>query len=197
MNKPVIIFIALFFGCAAAKAQIDPDLLKQPLKDTVKQTLNMDAVYNRPFISVGKLPVSIGGYMEANWQHLATDGVSEGHQFQFRRLTLFIASAIGKRLKFLSEMEFEDGGKEISVEFAALDLELHPLLNVRGGMILNPIGAFNQNHDGNLPTVPFPLHKCCPPHGAMPVLAFMASSTKKTGCLGMKFFFPAASTIPL
>ena len=108
----------------------------------------MDAVYNRPFVTLGKLPVSLGGYMEANWQHLGTDGVSEGHQFQFRRLTLFVASTIGKRLKFLSEIEFEDGTKEISIEFAALDIELHPLLNIRGGMILNPIGAFNQNHDG-------------------------------------------------
>jgi hypothetical protein len=29
-----------------------------------------------------------------------------------------------------------------------LDIEFHPLLNLRAGMILNPIGAFNQNHDG-------------------------------------------------
>jgi hypothetical protein len=27
-------------------------------------------------------------------------------------------------------------------------MEFHPLLTVRGGIILNPIGAFNQNHDG-------------------------------------------------
>jgi hypothetical protein len=130
------------------QAQIDPSLLKRVPKDTVNRTMNMDAVYNRPFIGIGKLPVSLGGYMEANWQHLGTDGNSEGHQFQFRRVTLFVSSTIGKRLKFLSEIEFEDGGKEIAVEFAALDIELHPLLNLRGGMILNPIGAFNQNHDG-------------------------------------------------
>eukprot|EP01132_Coremiostelium_polycephalum_P014484 gene14484-17582_t len=108
----------------------------------------MDAVYERPFITVGKLPVSLGGYMEANWQHSGTDGVSEGHQFQFRRMTLFVASTISKRIKFLSEIEFEPAEKEIAIEFAALDLELHPLLNLRGGMIMNPIGAFNQNHDG-------------------------------------------------
>lgn len=138
---------ALLFSLCAA-AQIDPALLKRIPKDTIKPTLNMDAVYNRPFVTVGKLPVSVGGYMEANWQQLATDGISEGHQFQFRRMTLFVSSTIGKRLKFLSEIEFEDGAKEISIEFAALDIELHPLINLRGGIILNPIGAFNQNHDG-------------------------------------------------
>ena len=142
----IAICVFIFFG--AAQAQIDPKLLKRIPKDTVNRTMNMDAVYNRPFIGIGKLPVSLGGYMEANWQHLGTDGISEGHQFQFRRVTLFVSSTIGKRLKFLSEIEFEDGGKEIAVEFAALDIEMHPLLNLRGGMILNPIGAFNQNHDG-------------------------------------------------
>jgi hypothetical protein len=139
---------AMLLFSIAVKAQIDPTLLRRIPNDTVRQTMNMDAVYNRPFVALGKLPVSLGGYMEANWQHLGTDGVSEGHQFQFRRMTLFVSSTIGKRLKFLSEIEFEDGAKEISVEFAALDIELHPLLNLRCGMILNPIGAFNQNHDG-------------------------------------------------
>ena len=148
MKKFCIITAFVFIYCNIARAQIDPTLLKQTPADTAKKTMNMDAVYSRPFIAVGKLPVSLGGYMEANWQHLGTDGISEGHQFQFRRVTLFVASTIGKKLKFLSEIEFEDGGKEIAVEFAALDIELHPLLNLRGGMILNPIGAFNQNHDG-------------------------------------------------
>lgn len=147
MIKSIPFITALFFSSAVV-AQIDPALLKHIPKDTVKPVLNMDAVYNRPFVAVGKLPVSVGGYMEANWQHLGTDGISEGHQFQFRRMTLFVSSSIGKRLKFLSEIEFEDGAKEISIEFAALDIEIHPLLNLRGGIILNPIGAFNQNHDG-------------------------------------------------
>lgn len=147
MNK-IFTIVVLSIFCNSVSAQIDPVLLKRIPKDSLNRTLNMDAVYNRPFIAIGKLPVSLGGYMEANWQHLGTDGISEGHQFQFRRVTLFVSSTIGKRLKFLSEIEFEDGGKEIAVEFAALDIELHPLLNLRAGMILNPIGAFNQNHDG-------------------------------------------------
>ena len=108
----------------------------------------MDAVYNRPFLSAGKVPVALGGYIEANWQNLGTDGVTEGHQFQMRRLTLFVASGISRRIKFLSEIEFEDGTKEINIEFASVDFEFHPLLNLRGGVVMNPIGAFNQNHDG-------------------------------------------------
>lgn len=129
-------------------SQIDTTLLRRTTPDTGRLQLNMDAVYNRPFLSVGKLPVALGGYIEANWQHLGTDGVTEGHQFQMRRVTLFVASTIYKRIKFLSEIEFEDGTKEINIEFASVDIEFHPLLNLRGGIIMNPIGAFNQNHDG-------------------------------------------------
>lgn len=146
-KKLLILFVGVLVSMQTL-AQIDPVLLKRIPKDSLNRTMSMDAVYNRPFITVGKLPVSLGGYLEANWQHLATDGVSDGHQFQFRRLTLFVSSTVAKRLKFLSEIEFEEGGKEIAIEFAALDIELHPLLNLRGGIILNPIGSFNQNHDG-------------------------------------------------
>ena len=143
-----IITISLLLLSVLSYAQIDPTLFKRTKIDTTKQHLNMDAAYGRPFLSYRKMPVSVGGYAEANWQRLGTDGVSEGHQFQMRRMTLFVASSIGKKIKFLSELEFEEGGKEIAIEFASLDVEFHPLLNLRGGIIMNPIGAFNQNHDG-------------------------------------------------
>jgi hypothetical protein len=131
-----------------AIAQIDPELLRKPAGRGDSLNLNMDAVYNRPFIQVGRLPVALGGYAEANYQYVSENGVSEGHQFQFRRLTLFVSSAISKRIKFLTEIEFEDGTKEINIEFASLDVEFAPLLNLRGGIVMNPIGSFNQNHDG-------------------------------------------------
>ena len=148
MNVKYLIILSFMIAGSSANAQIDPSLLKRVPPDTTRPVMNMDAMYNRPALQIGKFPVSLGGYMEANWQHLGTDGVSEGHQFQFRRLSIFISSSISKRIKFLSEIEFEPAEKEISIEFAALDVEFHPLFNLRGGMIINPIGAFNQNHDG-------------------------------------------------
>ena len=132
----------------SASAQIDSSLLRRIPKDTTRPLLNMDAVYNRPALQFGKLPVSLGGYVEANWQHITTDGVSEGQQFQFRRLSIFVSSSISRRIKFLAEVEFEPAESSVEVEFAAVDVEFHPLFNFRGGMVLNPIGAFNQNHDG-------------------------------------------------
>ncbi|MEO9069773.1 MAG: hypothetical protein ABI261_01980, partial [Ginsengibacter sp.] len=154
-----ITVIILFIFCCNVHAQIDTSLLKDSYKkDTVKPSLTMDAIYNRPFLKLGKTPVSIGGYMESNWQYVSTSGISVGNQFQFRRFSLFVSSAISKRVNFLSEIEYENDptgdpdlartGPEFEIEYAALDIQFHPLLNLRGGMILNPIGAFNQNHDG-------------------------------------------------
>jgi hypothetical protein len=146
--KHFIVIVLSIFIVSGISAQIDPTLLRRVQKDSTGMLLNMDAMYNRPFLQLGKLPVALGGYMEANYQYLQEDGLSEGHQFQMRRLTLFVSSAISKRIKFLSEIEFEGGTKEINIEFASVDLELNPLLNMRGGVVMNPIGAFNQNHDG-------------------------------------------------
>lgn len=129
-------------------AQKDSSLVKRIPTDTSKLNMNLDAVYNRPFLQIGKMPVALGGYIEVNTDYSGTDGVNEGLSFQFRRLTMFMSSTITKKIKFLTELEFEDGTKEINIEFAAIDFEFHPLLNLRGGIVMNPIGAFNQNHDG-------------------------------------------------
>lgn len=147
--KKMIGLITLALWCWTAEAQIDQSLLKKIPTDTSEQkNMNMDAVYNRPFLQIGKMPISVGGYVEAAYQYIGENGVTEGHTFRIPRMTIFMASSIHRKIKFLSEIEFEEGGKEIAIEFAALDLNLDPMLNFRGGIIMNPIGAFNQNHDG-------------------------------------------------
>ncbi len=147
--KKYLLIISLFHFTFSGIAQIDSTLLKRlPVDTTAQSGMNMDAVYNRPFLQVGKLPVSVGGYLEAQYEYLGEDGVTDGHSFSIPRMTLFVASSIHSKIKFLSEIEFEEGGKEVAIEFAALDITLHPLANLRGGIVMNPIGAFNQNHDG-------------------------------------------------
>lgn len=145
--KSFFSILIIFFFTVNVNGQIDPDLLKHSSKDD-SLLLNMDATYDRPLLQAGKLPIALGGYLEANYQYLSENGISEGHQFKIPRLTLFVSSTISKRIKFLTEIEFEDGTKEINIEFASVDIEFSPLLNFRGGIVMNPIGSFNQNHDG-------------------------------------------------
>ena len=155
MRKFQLLLLMTAFQINFSTAQVDSTLFKRVPTNPNSPTLNMDASSNRPFLQYKKLPLTMGGYIEMNFQHTALNHVSNGSQFQFRRLSLFTASSISSRIKFMSEIEFENDpveeaeGKpmEIEIEYAALDFEFHPLLNLRSGIILNPIGAFNQNHD--------------------------------------------------
>ncbi|HNE28290.1 MAG TPA: hypothetical protein PLW66_03940, partial [Saprospiraceae bacterium] len=145
------LFALLLPAANAASAQNDSTWLRRvppAATDSVPGKMNMDAVYDRPFLQMGKMPVALGGYVEANTAWFATDGVSEGLSFQLPRLTMFLSSSIARRIRFLTEIEFEEGGREINIEFASLDIQFHPALTLRGGVVMNPIGAFNQNHDG-------------------------------------------------
>lgn len=103
-------------------------------------------VYNRPFItSAGS--TSIGGYAEANTNYFVEDGVGDGFSMELRRFNIFLFAPVGQRLRFLSELEFEHGTQEIAIETAQLDFQLDPAFVLRAGILLPPIGAFNQNHD--------------------------------------------------
>ncbi|MGK2961652.1 MAG: hypothetical protein ACSLFK_05815 [Gemmatimonadaceae bacterium] len=104
------------------------------------------SVYSRPFItSAGQ--ISIGGYVEGNTNYFREDGVSEGFSMELRRFNIFLFSPVAARLRFFAELEFEHGTEEIALETAQLDFQIAPGLGLRAGIILPPIGGFNQNHD--------------------------------------------------
>lgn len=86
--------------------------------------------------------------MEANANYLVTDGVTDGFSSEMRRFNIFLFAPVGARLRFTSELEFEHGTEEIALETALLDYQISSALVLRGGILLVPIGGFNQNHDG-------------------------------------------------
>ena len=104
------------------------------------------SIYRRPFIG-GAGQTSIGGYAEGNTNYFVEDGITDGFSMELRRFNIFLFSAIGPRLRFISELEFEHGTEEISLETALLDFQVDPAFVVRAGILLPPIGGFNQNHD--------------------------------------------------
>lgn len=111
---------------------------------------NLEAIFNRPFIyeaQKGASSASIGGYVEGNTNYFTTDGVSDGFSMELRRFNIFLFATVHERIKFISELEFEHGTEEIALETALLDFEIHPAFVFRMGILLPPIGYFNQNHD--------------------------------------------------
>ena len=138
-------FFFLFLALLTTNA-----LLAQELDSLLLDT-NKDAIYARPFVlqgELGKSNISLGGYVEGNTNYFATDGVSDGFSMELRRFNIFLYSSIADRIKFLAELEFEHGTEEIALETALVDFEIDPAFIFRGGILLPPIGYFNQNHDG-------------------------------------------------
>ncbi len=131
--------------------------------DAHAQPADSTAVAPRPFVEGGydDKPhltglfgrIAIGGYAEAHAFMERADGVTEEAGFLLKRWNLLVSSRVGERMQVWAEVEFEDGGNEIVLELAQMDLELHPAINLRGGMLLVPIGRFNLAHDG--PRNPF------------------------------------------
>ena len=118
-------------------AQVDP------VADT---TTAQDGLYDRPFIaSAGG--TAIGGYLEGNTNRFKEDGVGDGFTMELRRFNVFLFSSISSRIRFISELEFEHGTEEIALETALIDFRVNPGLVLRAGILLPPLGFFNQNHD--------------------------------------------------
>jgi hypothetical protein len=136
MNCVYVAILAGLVLASEARAQADT-------------TLVQDALYDRPFI--GELgSTSIGGYLEGNTNYFVVDGVSEGFSMELRRFNVFLFSTLGPRVRFISELEFEHGTEEIALETALIDVQLDRAFVLRGGILLPPVGAFNQNHDSPL-----------------------------------------------
>lgn len=135
-------------GAIACVATSLPSILSAQADTTRRDTTSVQgAIYRRPFIgSAGS--ASIGGYMEANANYLVTDGVTDGFSSEMRRFNIFLFAPVGARLRFTSELEFEHGTEEIALETALLDYQISSAFVLRGGILLVPIGGFNQNHDG-------------------------------------------------
>ncbi|MDH3205620.1 MAG: hypothetical protein OEO79_03370 [Gemmatimonadota bacterium] len=133
--RPVPLGVGLALGLFAA-----------PLAGQADSTMAQDGLYDRPFI--GSLSnTSIGGYIEGNTNYFVEDGLSEGFSMELRRFNVFLFSQISQRVRFISELEFEHGTEEIALETALIDFEVSPALILRAGIILPPLGFFNQNHD--------------------------------------------------
>ncbi|MDD1641355.1 MAG: hypothetical protein LUQ68_07640, partial [Methylococcaceae bacterium] len=99
---------------------------------------------------VGK-GLSIGGYGEANYQKIVSDKGNAKDNADYERLVMYVGYKFTDRILFNSEIEFEHGstaeGGSVSVEFAALDFFIDPMVNARTGMVLLPMGFLNQIHE--------------------------------------------------
>lgn len=86
---------------------------------------------------------SVYGYGEMHY-NAPKGGESE---IDFHRLVIGISHEFNDWIHFKSEVDFEHGFIEPYIEYAYLDFELNPAINVRAGSILMPMGFINEFHE--------------------------------------------------
>ena len=138
--------------CAMMLAHVRPAFAQRDttVKDTVERPFVRGGVYDKPYLARLGGRTTIGGYAEAHARWERVDGKRDEAGFEAKRFNLFTNARVSDFVRIGAELEFEDGGSEIKLEYAAIDLRIHPALTLRGGMLLSPLGKFNLAHDSPL-----------------------------------------------
>ncbi len=131
----------IFLAAAPLPAQTD---------STTDRPFVRGGAYDKPFLAHLGGNTAIGGYAEAHARWEEAGGIREAAGFEAKRFNLFTATQVSDFVRIGAEIEIEEGGEELKLEYAAIDLRIHPSLTLRGGMILSPLGRFNLSHDAPL-----------------------------------------------
>jgi hypothetical protein len=128
-----------------------------PGAGTARADDSLTAVPARPFVPGGfdDKPhlvglfgrIAVGGYLEARAGWERQDGVTDELGVEVTRWNLLVSTRIRDRVDIVSEIEFEDGGEEATVELAQVDVRFASAFSTRAGILLLPLGRFNLAHD--------------------------------------------------
>ena len=119
-------------------------------------------IYARPFVKAPK--TILGGYIDFTLTKCDNGGARDCDAksgFDQERFVPFFYSQVTDRLSVAAELEIEHGGPQgnqgdgdIKMEFATMDYRFNDAFNLRGGIILVPMGRFNLIHDSPLNDLP-------------------------------------------
>jgi len=126
--------------CAAALGTASPALGQRDTtaRDTLDRPFVRGGVYDKPYLARLGGRTTIGGYAEAHARWERVDGQRDEAGFEAKRFNLFTNARVSDFVRIGAELEFEDGGEEVKLEYAAIDLRIHPSVTLRGGMLLSP-----------------------------------------------------------
>jgi hypothetical protein len=138
-----LVFLAM--GAASLAAQ-----QRDTVRDSTSRPFVRGGVYDKPYQNRLFGRTAIGGYAEAHARWQEVEGLRDESGFEAKRFNLFTNTRVSDFVRIGAEIEIEEGGEEVKLEYAAIDLLLAPALAIRGGMILSPLGKFNLAHDSPL-----------------------------------------------
>lgn len=87
-----------------------------------------------------------GGYGQVDYNQDLNNGSFNNGKLDVHRLILFAGYQFNEKTKFVTEIEFEHV-KELYIEQAFLSYELTNFMELKGGLILIPMGIINEYHE--------------------------------------------------
>jgi hypothetical protein len=145
MNVRAIVLSALVLCTSTTEAQQRDTVRADSTRPFVR-----GGVYDKPYQARLLGRTAIGGYAEAHARYERVDGLTEAFGFEAKRFNLFTSTRVSDFVRMAAEVEIEEAGEELKLEYAAIDIRIHPALTLRGGMLLSPLGRFNLSHDSPL-----------------------------------------------
>lgn len=88
----------------------------------------------------------VGGYGEVHYNQPLDSEVKNNGKMDVHRVVMLLGYNFSDKTKFITELEFEHV-KEVYVEQAFLQYELSRSVNLRGGLMLVPMGVVNEYHE--------------------------------------------------
>ncbi|HHE64530.1 MAG TPA: hypothetical protein ENL09_00735, partial [Bacteroidetes bacterium] len=90
--------------------------------------------------------LTIGTYAQIDYNQQVGDTVRHNGTLDVHRLVLLLAYKFSEKTSFVTEIEFEHV-KEVFIEQAFLNIQLNDWINLRGGLMLVPMGIINEYHE--------------------------------------------------
>jgi len=124
----------LFAGVFSLSAKAQDDNVEQ--QNTAQRLLVADQDKN----------LVIGGYGQIDYNQQFGDGKKYNGNLDVHRFVLLVGYHFTDRLQVITEIEFEHV-KEVFVEQAFMNYRLNNYMNLRGGLMLIPMGIVNEYHE--------------------------------------------------
>jgi hypothetical protein len=90
--------------------------------------------------------LKIGGYGEVHYNQPVSSDERKNGTLDVHRFVMMMGYQFNDKLQFVTELEFEHVS-EFYVEQAFLQYKLNNAINLRGGLILTPMGIVNEYHE--------------------------------------------------
>ncbi|QGY48205.1 hypothetical protein GM418_23925 [Maribellus comscasis] len=90
--------------------------------------------------------LTIGGYGEVHFNQALDSDVRSNGKLDVHRMVMLLGYNFSERTQFVTEIEFEHV-KEVYIEQAFLQHKLNNYINLKGGLLLIPMGIINEYHE--------------------------------------------------